>query len=212
VIGFRAWVACFFAAGDETLLVFDARQPMIATMAKPWYRRLFSDSQKSAPETTTFNADPENADVQFGLGLKFASSGVAQDFAQAADWYRKAADQSHALAQFNLAMMYAQGQGVARSDAESVIWFGKAARQGDAGAQFHLGKSCHRASLRGVPEQTTEARIEAYKWFHLAAAQGYRGSVTACTPVILGMTHADVAVAERRVASFVAGNSKPAEA
>jgi hypothetical protein len=185
---------------------------MIATMDKPWYRRLFSTSQKPVPETNALNADYENADVQFGLGLKFASSGVAQDFAQAADWYRKAADQSHALAQFNLAMMYAQGQGVARSDAESVIWFGKAACQGDAGAQFYLGKSCHRASLRGVPEQTTESRIEAYKWFHLAAAQGYRGSVTACTPVILGMTHADVAVAERRVASFVAGNSKPAAA
>lgn len=213
MIGFRAWVACFFAAGDETLLVFDARQPMIATMAKPWYRRLFSDSQKSVPETTTFNGDPENADVQFGLGLKFANgAGTATDYGQAVEWYRKAADQSHPLAQFNLAMMYAKGQGVPRNDAESLTWFGKAARQGDAGAQFYLGKSCHRASLRGAPEQTTESKIEAYKWFHLAAAQGYRGSVTACTPVILGMTHADVAVAERRVASFVAGNSKPAEA
>jgi TPR repeat protein len=181
-------------------------------MDKPWYRRLFSDSQKPVSETTALNADYEDADVQFGMGLKFATGGAAHDFAQAAEWYRKAADQCHVLAQFNLAMMYAKGQGVDRNDAESVIWFGKAARQGDAGAQFHLGKTCHRASLAGVPEQASESRIEAYKWFHLAAAQGYRGSDTACTPVILGMTHADVAVADRRVAAFVVEKSRHAEA
>ena len=183
---------------------------MITTMDKPWYRRLFSDSQKPAPETTTLNADYENADVQFGMGLKFANSeGVAQDYAQAAAWYRKAADQCHPLAQFNLAMMYAKGQGVARNDAESVIWLNKAARQGDAGAQFYLGRTCHRASLTGAQEQASESRIEAYKWFHLAAAQGYRGSVAACTPVILGMTFADVAVAARRVATFAVEQSSP---
>jgi hypothetical protein len=183
---------------------------MITTMDKPWYRRLFSDSQKPVPETTTRDNDSTNADVQFGMGLKFSNSGAEQDFSQAAEWYRKAADQSHPLAQFNLAMMYAQGQGVTRNEAESMIWFGKAASQGDAGAQFYLGKSCHRASLRCGPEEATESRIEAYKWFHLAAAQGYRGSVAACTPVILGMTHADVAVAIRRVAAFAVEVSKPA--
>lgn len=182
-------------------------------MDKPWYRKLFSDSQKPVPGTSALNADYENADVQFGMGLKFANgAGTATDYAQAVEWYRKAADQSHPLAQFNLAMMYAKGQGVARNDAESAIWFGKAARQGDAGAQFHLGKKCHRASLTGMPEHATESRIESYKWYHLAAAQGYLGSVTACTPVILGMTHADVAVADRRVAAFVVENPKHAGA
>jgi len=186
---------------------------MITTMDKPWYRRLFSDSQKNAPETTTLTTDYENADVQFNMGLMFASSeGVAQDYAQAADWYRKAANQCHPLAQFNLAMMYAKGQGVVRSDAESATWLGKAARQGDAGAQFYLGQNCHRASLTGAREQASESRIEAYKWLHLAAAQGYRGSVAACTPVILGMTFADVADADRRVAAFVVEKSPNAEA
>ena len=183
---------------------------MITTMENPWYRRLFSDSQKPVSATIAPNTDYADADVQFGMGLKFANgAGTATDYAQAVEWYRKAADQSHPLAQFNLGMMYAKGQGVARNDAESVSWFCKAARQGDAGAQFYLGKSCHRASLTGMPEGATESRIEAYKWYHLAAAQGYRGSVTACTPVILGMTHADVAVADRRVAAFMVEKSDP---
>jgi hypothetical protein len=182
-------------------------------MDKPWYRKLFSHSQTPVTETATLTTDYENADVQFSMGFMFASSvGVAQDYAQAAEWYRKAADQSHPLAQFNLAMMYAKGQGVARDDAESVVWFGKAARLGDAGAQYYLGKTCHRASLTGAREQATESRIEAYKWFHLAAAQGYRGSVAACTPVILGMTFADVADADRRVARFVVEQSRPTAA
>ena len=177
---------------------------MIVTMDKPWYRKLFSHAENPASNTTASKADYEDADVQFGMGLKLASSqGVAPDYSQAAQWYRKAADQCHPLAQFNLAMMYAKGQGVARNDTESVSWLRKAAQQGDAGAQFYLGKTCHRASLAGASEQATESRIEAYKWFHLAAAQGYRGSVSACTPVILGMTFADVAVADRHVAAFV---------
>ncbi len=38
--------------------------------------------------------------------------GVTQDYAQAAKWYRKAAEQGHAYAQFNLGYMYRFGQGV----------------------------------------------------------------------------------------------------
>lgn len=173
---------------------------------------MFSAPQKLIPQTAARATDYENADVQFGLGLKFAGGeGPAQDYAQAAEWYRKAAEQHHPLAQFNLAMMYARGQGVARDDAESKLWLGKAARQGDAAAQFYLGQSFHRASLVGAQEQACESRIEAYKWFHLAAAQGYRGSVAASTPLILSMTFADVADADRRVTEFVVEQSSRTE-
>ena len=54
------------------------------------------------------------------LGVKFAREGAAQDYAQAAQWYLKAADQSHSLAQFNLGIMYAAGQGVPRDEAKSM--------------------------------------------------------------------------------------------
>ena len=147
--------------------------------------------------------DEGNAEVQFILGLKFASGkGAAQDYAQAAEWYRKAADQNHCLAQFNLGMMYAQGQGVARDAAQSLTWFGKAAQQGDAGAQFNLGNSCHHASFRQVPEDASESRIEAYKWYRLAAAQGYQGSEMAYSTLTINMTRADVIAGNQRVAAF----------
>ena len=116
------------------------------------FRKLFSSPQKPALETAPPRADYKDAEVQYHLGLKFASGeGAALDYAQAVEWYRKAAEQNHFLAQCNLGMMYAHGQGVARDTVQSRMWLGKAAQQGDAGAQFHLGNNCHRASFRQMP-------------------------------------------------------------
>jgi TPR repeat protein len=39
--------------------------------------------------------------------------GVAQDYKEAVNWYRKAAEQGDERAQYNLGVMYAIGQGVA---------------------------------------------------------------------------------------------------
>ena len=176
---------------------------MMVSMEKSWYRKMFSRPQKPDQEATPPNADFGDAEVQFSMGLKFANGEAAtRDYAQAAEWYHKAADQSHSLAQFNLGMMYAQGQGVTRDAAQSVRWFGRAAQLGDAGAQFNLGESCHRASLQGERKDAPESRIEAYKWYRLAAAQGYEDSETAYTTLTLNMTREDVADGNRRVAEF----------
>lgn len=176
-------------------------------MHKPWYRRLFDRPLEHTIETTEINADPEDAEAQFGLGLKFANeSSPNSDYAQAAHWYRKAADQSHVLAQFNLGVMYAKGQGVDRDEAKAAMWLGKAAHQGDAGAQYLLGMRHHRASLDGQPKNTLESRLEAFKWLHLAAAQGYLGSDAACEFVALGMTQQEVTDGRHRTAAFVVVN------
>jgi TPR repeat protein len=197
-------------ADQEILLVFYAKQFILVSMEKSWYRKMFSRPQKPALEMIPSNADYGNADVQFGMGLKFANDeGATRDYAQAAEWYHKAADQSHSLAQFNLGMMYANGQGVTRDAAQSVMWFGRAARQGDAGAQFNLGESCHRASLQGERKDAPESRIEAYKWYRLAAAQGYEDSETAYKTLTLNMTREDVAAGNRRVAEFKVEKPKP---
>lgn len=177
-------------------------------MDKPWYRKMFGRSQEIERETVEVRADHGNADAQFSLGFKFANgAGEAPDYVQAAHWYLKAADQSHALAQFNLGVMYAKGQGVLRDDAQAAMWIGKAAHQGDAGAQYHLGMRLHRAGSRGVPDEKLESRLEAYKWLHLAAAQGYKGSDAAFEFVTLGMTREEVIDGNHRAAGFVAATS-----
>lgn len=175
------------------------------TMTAPWYRNFFRRSQLPDLETLKARADDGDADAQFSLGLQLASgAGEAQDYAQAAEWYRKAAEQSHCLAQFNIGVMYSKGQGVPRSDAEALIWFQKAAHQGNPRAQFNLGMSHYRASLEGLPKNVPEARVEAYKWFQLADAQGCVGSASARESVNLCMTREEVTDGNRRAAAFVA--------
>ena len=165
--------------------------------------------EKPADAPAPASIDCVDAEVQFKLGLKFASgAGTSLDYKQAAEWYRKAAAQNHFLAQFNLGMMYAHGQGVARDSVQSRMWLDKAAQQGDAGAQFHLGHNCHRASFSQAAKDASESRIEAYKWYRLAAAQGYEGSEMAHVTLTLNMTRADVVAGNQRIAAFEVGKPK----
>ncbi len=174
----------------------------------PWYRRWFSRPAAPDLKSTLDKADGGDADAQFALGVKFsADQGPSQDLVQAARWYHKAADQNHALAQFNLSVMFATGQGVPQNDATALVWVRKAAEGGDAGAQFKLGSSCHRTSMNPIPAASAESRVEAYKWFHLAAAQGYRGSDAARERLTLTMSREEVDAGNERVAAFVVRES-----
>ena len=164
---------------------------------------------RSAPSTTLQQAldvaESGDAEAQFGLGLKYSSdSEDSRDLVRAAGWYRRAAEQGHALAQFNLGVMLADGQGIEQDADAALAWNQRAAEHGDPGAQFALGMRCHRRSAQHHAQDRRESRVEAYKWFHLAADQGYFGSDAACERLTLDMSHEEVALGNRRVADFVA--------
>lgn len=57
----------------------------------------------------------------YGRGVAVIES--KNDDAEAAKWFRKAADKGHADAQHSLGWMYAQGKGVLKDDAEAVKWY-----------------------------------------------------------------------------------------
>ncbi len=67
-----------------------------------------------------FKAEKGDAESQFDLGraLYRGDYGVAEDYAEAVKWYRKAAEQNKAKAQFNLGLCYAKGEGVAKDYVE----------------------------------------------------------------------------------------------
>src|SRR5882762_6136971 len=112
-------------------------------MNKTWCRKLFRRNEAAGLARPKADSSPCNADMQFALAVNYdLGAGETQDDAEAARWYRKAAEQGYALAQFNLAVMYDHGQGVAKNQAEAGKWFRTAADQGDAGAQFQMGKRC----------------------------------------------------------------------
>lgn len=67
----------------------------------------------------------------------------AHDFVGTAEQFRlytNAAELGHPAAQYNVAMMYANGEAVNVDYQQSVYWFGKSARQGFAPAQYRLGE------------------------------------------------------------------------
>jgi TPR repeat protein len=63
---------------------------------------------------------------------------VTQDHAKAAHWYRKAAEQGDAKAQFNLGVAYEYGEGVKKDLTAALHWFRLAAAQGDADAAVRV--------------------------------------------------------------------------
>ncbi len=68
------------------------------------------------------------ARTQHDLGLMYRQGrGVAQDDAEAAKWYRRAAEQGHSSAQLGLGFMYSQGRGVSQDYTNAAKWFRKAA-------------------------------------------------------------------------------------
>src|SRR5262245_33287693 len=129
---------------------------------KNWYAD-FPFGEASRPDEGEGSTD---AEMNNNLGAIYASRGDS-GFAAATDYFRKAADQGHSMAQTNLALMYAGGLGTDKNWGEAAKWFERGAAQGDAGAQYHLGVHCHRASMLNDAGTVHESRIEAYKWFQL---------------------------------------------
>ena len=115
-----------------------------------------SDTTESEPIT--------DAKAQYDEGKIYFNRG---DNSEAARWYRKAAEQGYAIAQFNLGIMYELGKGVKQDYEEAVKWYRLAAEQGHAAAQNSLGYMY--SNGKGV----TQDKSEAVKWYRLAAEQGH---------------------------------------
>jgi len=116
---------------------------------------------------------------------------MLQDYAEAVSWYRKAADQGDADAQYNLGSVYRDGEGVPRDYAEALKWFRKAAVQGDARAQASLGMMYTIGS--GVPQDY----VLALMWSNLAASQENEGATSLRELVAGKMTPEQMVEAEK---------------
>src|SRR5215831_3360658 len=69
-------------------------------------------------------------------------------------------------AQYDLGLMYDQGQGVQQSDAKAMEWYERAAQQGEPRAQYNLGLMY--LNGQGVPQDL----VKAYYWISLSANSG----------------------------------------
>jgi hypothetical protein len=127
-----------------------------------------SEAYQKAPGGAEQERGPREAGAQNKLGLKYLTGdGVPQDYAEAAKWFRQAAEQGLAVAQLHLGIMHRKGMGVPRDDAEAAKWYRQAAEGGLANAQYNLGYLHENG--QGVAQDFTEA----LHWYRKAAEQGF---------------------------------------
>jgi TPR repeat protein len=86
------------------------------------------------------------------------------DYESALRILRPLAESGEARAQFNLGVMYSEGQGVPQDYTEAGKWYGLSAWQGYAQAQYNLGL------WYAQGEGGAQDYIRAHMWFNLAAA------------------------------------------
>ncbi len=94
-------------------------------------------------------------------GLYYSGDGVPQDDAEAARWYRRAAEQGHAEAQYALGLLiYHIGRGAPQDNTQALLWIYLAASQGEDNAQRTLGL----VEKETAPADISEARRMAREW------------------------------------------------
>lgn len=100
------------------------------------------------------NAELGDPQAQFSLGYVYYKAGqdpnvqgVSRDFRRAARWFRRAAEQGHTGAQYNMGVLHLHGHGVAQDPVMAYAWLRQAERQGHANSAQLV------ALLRGMLDQ-----------------------------------------------------------
>jgi len=132
--------------------------------------------------------------------MYFNGDGVAQNYAEAMRWYRLAADQGLAWAQYNLGLMHENGRGVVQDYAEGVRWYRLAAEQGLADAQAKLGVMYFNGD--GVLQDY----VLAHMWFNIASANGNPNGGPNRDIVARSMTADQIAEAQRLAREWMAAH------
>jgi TPR repeat protein len=129
-------------------------------------------------------AEQGDARAQYYLGWLYQyAKGVEKDSRTATKWYRAAADQGYAEAQYEMGQAYIWGEerGVREDPAKAAAWFLKAAKQGNQQAQASLGEIYSGGgvdlwlSAKGpIKYGNVSADFpKAAKWYRTAIDQGY---------------------------------------
>ncbi|MBE2294109.1 MAG: sel1 repeat family protein [Phycisphaerales bacterium] len=123
------------------------------------------------------------------------------DYAAEVALIRPMAERGFAFAQFNMGVLYDNGQGLPQDDEQAIVWYRKAAMQGLPQAQVNLGIMYEQGE--GVPVDN----VEAYVWYALADSQGDGRAPQAKRDIAEKMTSAQIEEAERRVKEFKASHT-----
>ena len=107
--------------------------------------------------------DPE---AQFSLGKNYESgrSGLKKDYAEAANWYRKSAEQGNVYAAASLGILYHSGKGLPHDDVQAEMWFLISVERVPKDDRDTITEMRDSVARHLTPEQLTEAKRLAREW------------------------------------------------
>ena len=138
----------------------------------------------------------------------------------------KLAEKGDPAAEYEIAMMYANGYGAPKNSSEARKWLERSALHGNAGAQFELGLALrdgrgaiqdYRGALKWITTAaeaghgaaqfalgvmyrlgtgTPVDNVKAYTWLNLAAAQGIDGAPAVRDSVMTHLSQAEIVMAQ----------------
>jgi localization factor PodJL len=108
-----------------------------------------------------------NINAMHNLAVLRIDASSRRDYAQAASWFRKAAERGLKDSQFNLAVLHERGLGLPRNPEDAVFWYSLAAVQGDEEAAAKA--KALEADL--APDAARQVRVRLMDWRALPADQ-----------------------------------------
>ena len=149
------YILIFLPSDMEVLLLFSDDEDTYVVMF------MVDKIYMEEPEVPEVQLDPQEC---YDKGNEYYDK---QDYAEAVNWYRKAAELGHAKAQNDLGWCYQKGLGVTQNSYEAANWYRKSADQGYSVAQNNTG------FMYECGYGVTQNYFEAAKWYRKAADQGY---------------------------------------
>jgi TPR repeat protein len=91
--------------------------------------------------------------LSLGFAYHFGEA-VPKDWVEGLKWFRKAAEQNNASAQFSLGLRYLVGEGVPKNEIKALAWFNIAAASGTLKTEliFHRRFATRQQAIREITE------------------------------------------------------------
>jgi TPR repeat protein len=191
--------ACIKPASLPDKEIAEARQ-----LSSEFYETA-AKAEREQFENNKIKAEKGDPEAQYRLGYcyKYADiQGVPKDTVEAVKWFRKAAQQNHAHAEYSLGCCYEHGTGVPEDFVEACKWFNLALAHGYKNAMPNLAFLAYMLGCRyrdgdGVPKNS----VEAYKWFDVAIP-GSDDAITHRDALIPLMTSDQIAEGQKLSSEF----------
>ncbi len=161
------------ALSDGILLAEGESSPDFDVPVVPVLNETMEKAKMSIPEEDIFREKMlshqrnKMAFAEYKVAVAYARKNTEKADREMIRWYTRAAENGHAVSQFNLGNIYYAGRGVQQDYKMAADWYEMAARQGVARAQDNLGLMYLYGRGRFV-----DTELAVY-WFHQAALQGY---------------------------------------